>query len=126
MGEHRHAAVPQLEGVTGRNDIVERHRLACGFCRRRCELQHLCDHLFVDAIHLVDIDVVDFVMLREIEACEVTLKTLRRFDVAAAEDVFRQEDIDVALDIERHGGTDLRRLDHDGEADPDALGLQHF
>jgi hypothetical protein len=40
----------------------------------------------VDTVHLVDIDVVNLVMPREIEACEVTLITLRRFDVTAAED----------------------------------------
>jgi len=122
-GEHRHARVPQLDGVTGRNDIVERHRLAAGFRRRRGELQYLGDQLRVDVVHLVDSDVEDFVMLREIEACKVTLITSCRFDVAATEDVFRQENIDAALDIERHGRADLRRLDHDGETDRDALGL---
>src|ERR1700691_985941 len=98
-GEHRHARVPQLDGGTGRNDIIERHRLASGFRRRRRELQYPGDQLGVDVVYLVDMDVVDYVMLREIEACKVTLITFCRFDVAAAEDDFRQEDIDEALDI---------------------------
>ena len=56
----------------------------------------------------------------------MTLIALCRLDVAAAEDAFRQEDVEIALDIGRHGRADLRRIDRDSEADRDILGLQYF
>jgi len=46
----------------------------------------------------------------------VALIALLRLDVAATQDAFRQEDVDVALDIERHAGRDVSWIDRDKQA----------
>ena len=125
-GEHRHAAVPQLDRDIGRNNIAKRHRLAFCFRRRRRKLQNLGDQLLMDQVHLVDIDVRHVLLLREIEACIVTLITLFRHHVAATQNAVRQEDVDVALDIERYAGAGVSRIDRDEQAHRDAFGLELF
>jgi len=75
-GDHRHAAIPQLDCGIGRNDIAKRRRPAFGLRRRRRELHNHGNQLLVDGVHLVDIDVRDFLVLGEIEACVVALITL--------------------------------------------------
>jgi len=50
----------------------------------------------------------------------------RNHHVAAAQNALRQEDIDVALDIERHAGRDVRRIDRDNQAYRYVFGLQHL
>ena len=74
--DHRRAAVPQFDRGIRRNDIAKRHGLAFSFGRRRRELHDLGDQLLMDVVHLVDLDVRDFVMLRQIEARIVASITL--------------------------------------------------
>src|SRR5229473_630608 len=124
--DYQRTAVPQLDGGVGRNDIAKRHGLAFGLRGGRAKLYDLADDLLVDQVHLVDIDVRHVLLLRQVEAGLVALIALCRLDVAAAQNAFRQEDIDVALDIERHVGRDVSWIDRDNQAYRDVFGLQHF
>ena len=84
-----------------------------------------CHQLLVDGIHLVDVDVGDFVVLLHIEAGVVALITWLRHHIAAAQYVVGQEDVDEALDVQRHLRTCLSGIDGDHQADRDVFGLQH-
>ena len=59
-GELLRAAVPQLDWGIGRNNVAQRHRLSLGWQRRGRKLRNCRHQLFVDGIHLVDVDVGDF------------------------------------------------------------------
>src|SRR5450631_2840116 len=124
--DYRVTLVPQLDGGVGRNAVGNRPGLAVGFCPGRAKLYNLVDDLLVDQVHLVDIDVRHVLLLRQVEAGIVALIALCRLDVAAAQNAFRQEDIDVALDIERHAGRDVRWIDRDNQAYRYVFGLQHL
>ena len=75
----------------------------------------------MDLVHLVDGDVRDLVVLRHVVTGIVAFKTLRRLDIAATQNVFRQKDVDEAFDVERHVRAQMRRIDGDDQTDRDAL-----
>ena len=124
-GELLRAAVPQLERGIGRNDVAQRHRLSLGWQRRGRKL-HNCRHqLLVDGIHLVDVDVADFLVLLQIEARVETFVTRLRNHIAAAQYAVGQEDVDVALDVQRHLRACVSRINGDHQACLDVFGLQY-
>ena len=67
------------------------------------ELDDLGDHLLLDAIGLLDVDVHDLAVVGEVDAGVVAVKATAADHVAAAHHVPRLVDVDVALDIGRHG-----------------------
>jgi hypothetical protein len=62
-GELRRAAVPQLNWSVGGNDVAKGCRLTFGLRRCRRKLRNRRYQLFVDGIHLFDVDVGDFLVL---------------------------------------------------------------
>ena len=60
-------------------------------------------------------------MLCQIVTGIMAPKALRRLDIAATEHVFRQEDVDEALDVGRHVRTQMRRIDGHDQAGRNAL-----
>ena len=124
-GGQRDAAVPQLDRPVGGNDIAQRHRLALGLRGGRRDLDDRVDQLLMDGIHLVDIDVGDLLVPREVEACVVPLIALLRDHIAAAQNAVRKENVDIALDVERHLRTGVSRVDGDDEAHRDVFLAQN-
>ena len=122
-GDHRHAAVPQLDFGLGGNDVAQRHRLAPALRRGPRELRDLGQQLGVDLLHLFDVDVGNLVMLRKIEAGIVALVARRRLDIAATQNALRQKDVDEAFDIERHAVGGVRWIDGNDQADRDVFSL---
>ena len=123
-GEHRRSAVPELDGRVRRNGITNGDRVARG---PRCrQLKHLGHELLLDRIHLLDIDVRNFVMLRKVEARIVAAESRLRLDVAAAEHTLRQEDVDETIDIQRDVVRRVSRIDGDDQMRPDAFALQNL
>ena len=112
-GDHRHAAIPQLDSrywEERRSEAAARLAFWLSPASPRAAQSWQTSCLWT-GVHLVDIDVRDFVMLREIEACVVALITLHRPHVAAAQDVVREENIDETLDIERDARAGVSWID---------------
>src|SRR5271170_4775273 len=84
-GKHRHAAIPQLDRSIPGNQIVKLRRSALDFRQPSRELSDLGKKLLVEGVLLVDIEVRNLLVLREIEARKVTLIQFCRLDAAAAE-----------------------------------------
>src|SRR5207244_11653910 len=69
-------------------------------------------------------DVGDFLVLLQIEARVVTLVTLLRHHIAAAQYAVGQEDVDVALDVQRHLRACVSRINGNHQAYRNVFGLQ--
>ena len=76
--------------------------------------------MFLDDVHLFDIDVRNFVMLRKVEARIVAAESGLRLDVTAAEHSLRQEDVDETIDIQRDVVRRMSGIDGDDQIRPAA------
>ena len=76
-------------------------------------------------IDLVDVDVGDFFVLLHVEACVVALVALLGHHIAAAQYAVGQEDVDEALDVQRHLRTCVGWIDGDYQAHRDVFGPQN-
>ena len=113
--------------VSPRHEIAQRHRIGLGLRRLDPrQLRHHLDDLSVDVVRLLDVDVRDAAVLLQIVARIMATKARHRHHVAAAEHAVGEEDVDEALDIERHVVGRMRGVDGDDEADRDVLLGRHL
>ncbi len=65
----------------------------------------------------------DFAVLGQVEARIMAVESRLRFDIAAAEYVLGEKDIDEAIDVERNVPRRMGGIDRDDEIGPNALGF---
>src|SRR5215831_8816813 len=124
MGLDWQTRIPQFDCRIAWDFEAQRDRVALGAGRGCGEPGDLADELLLDALGLFDINVNDFTVIFQIEARVMAMEVGALHDIAAAHDVRRLIDIDVALDVWRHIICDASRIVGYKQAHRDIFGIE--